>query len=187
MPVRGAHLTATLGPTAARLQTAVGHATRTIAICRHFRWRNGMSEDLAHLEAAHRVQAGLSADERIDWIRQERWIHYPRADQVIDRLADLLTYPPRDRMPACCCSAPRAWGRRASCTNSCASIDPASTNGAGGRDCRWRGCNSRPRRAARLLRRAADQHGRGAPAAATREHLTSSDNASWRGNSRSAC
>jgi TniB protein len=58
-----------------------------------------MSEDLAHLEAAHRAQAGLSADERIDWIRQERWIHYPRADQVIVRLADLLTYPPRDRMP----------------------------------------------------------------------------------------
>jgi hypothetical protein len=58
-----------------------------------------MSEDLAHLEASHRVQAGLSADERIDWIRQERWIHYPRADQVIDRLADLITYPPRDRMP----------------------------------------------------------------------------------------
>jgi hypothetical protein len=42
-----------------------------------------MSEDLAHLETAHRAQAGLSADERIDWIRQERWIHYPRADQVI--------------------------------------------------------------------------------------------------------
>jgi chromosomal replication initiation ATPase DnaA len=58
-----------------------------------------MSEELTHLEAAHRVHAGLSADERIDWIRQDRWIHYPRADQVVARLADLLTYPPRDRMP----------------------------------------------------------------------------------------
>jgi hypothetical protein len=59
----------------------------------------GMSEDLAHLEAGHRVHAGLSADERIDWIRQDRWIHYTRADQVLARLTDLLTYPPRDRMP----------------------------------------------------------------------------------------
>jgi chromosomal replication initiation ATPase DnaA len=58
-----------------------------------------MSEELTHLEAAHRAHAGLSADERIDWIRQDRWIHYPRADQVVARLADLLTYPPRDRMP----------------------------------------------------------------------------------------
>jgi Cdc6-like AAA superfamily ATPase len=58
-----------------------------------------MSEDLTHLDAAHRAHAGLSADERIEWIRQDRWIHYARADQVLARLTDLLTYPPRDRMP----------------------------------------------------------------------------------------
>lgn len=58
-----------------------------------------MSDDLAHLDAAHRAHAGLSADERIEWIRQDRWIHYARADQVLARLTDLLTYPPRDRMP----------------------------------------------------------------------------------------
>ena len=58
-----------------------------------------MSDDLAHLDAAHRAQAGLSADERIEWIRQDRWIHYARADHVLARLTDLLTYPPRDRMP----------------------------------------------------------------------------------------
>jgi TniB protein len=58
-----------------------------------------LSDDLIHLDAAYRPVAGLSAPERIDWIRQDRWIHYARAEQVLARLTDLLTYPPRDRMP----------------------------------------------------------------------------------------
>jgi hypothetical protein len=58
-----------------------------------------MSDDLAHLDVGYRAHASLSADERIDWIRQDRWIHYARADQVLARLTDLLAYPPRDRMP----------------------------------------------------------------------------------------
>ena len=58
-----------------------------------------LSDDLIHLDAPYRPYAGLSAPERIEWIRQERWIQYARAEQVLARLADLLTYPPRDRMP----------------------------------------------------------------------------------------
>jgi hypothetical protein len=36
----------------------------------------------------------------VDWIRQERWINYTRAEQVLVRLGELLRYPPRHRMPA---------------------------------------------------------------------------------------
>ena len=41
----------------------------------------------------------LSNDERIHWLRQERWIQYPRAERILERLLDLVDYPPRDRMP----------------------------------------------------------------------------------------
>ncbi|MBV9489903.1 MAG: TniB family NTP-binding protein, partial [Verrucomicrobia bacterium] len=59
-----------------------------------------MSEEaLSHLQGPYRPYALLPASERIQWIRQDRWIHYPRAEQVLHRLADLLTYPARDRMP----------------------------------------------------------------------------------------
>jgi hypothetical protein len=40
-----------------------------------------------------------SADERIDWIRQDRWIRYLRADQALKQLDELLAFPPRNRMP----------------------------------------------------------------------------------------
>jgi Bacterial TniB protein len=56
-------------------------------------------EELSHLHASDRAYALLPASERIQWIRQDRWIHYTRAEQVLSRLSDLLTYPARDRMP----------------------------------------------------------------------------------------
>ena len=43
--------------------------------------------------------APLSNEERITWIRQQRWIQYPRAKRILERLVDLVDYPPRDRMP----------------------------------------------------------------------------------------
>jgi hypothetical protein len=43
--------------------------------------------------------APLNDEERIAWIRQERWIQYPRAKRILERLTDLIDYPPRDRMP----------------------------------------------------------------------------------------
>lgn len=42
----------------------------------------------------------MSNDERIHWLRQERWIQYPRAQRILERLMDLVDYPPRDRMPS---------------------------------------------------------------------------------------
>lgn len=61
-----------------------------------------MSVDAAEFPHLHPLQhqiAQLSSEERIAWIRQERWIQYPRAKRIPDRLADLVDYPPRDRMP----------------------------------------------------------------------------------------
>jgi hypothetical protein len=80
-------------PPSPRHRARIRSERRTIPTCRRARRGMGMSEDLG------RAHAGLSADERIDWIREDRWIHYARADQVLARLTDLLTYPPRDGMP----------------------------------------------------------------------------------------
>ena len=56
--------------------------------------------DLSHLQPVHRPYALLADAERVEWIRQERWINYTRAEQVLVRLGELLRYPPRHRMPA---------------------------------------------------------------------------------------
>jgi hypothetical protein len=58
-----------------------------------------MSKAFDHLLPVFRPYARLPAQERIGWIRQDRWINYTRADQILTRLAALLDYPPRDRMP----------------------------------------------------------------------------------------
>jgi len=55
--------------------------------------------DFPHLQPPQQEIAQLSNEERLAWIRQERWIQYPRAKRILERLADLVEYPPRDRMP----------------------------------------------------------------------------------------
>jgi uncharacterized protein YjiS (DUF1127 family) len=59
----------------------------------------GLIQDLDHLHEHSRAVALLSAEERIAWIRRERWIEYPRGVRALDRISDLLAHPPRDRMP----------------------------------------------------------------------------------------
>lgn len=54
----------------------------------------------AHLLSPHQVIAARGNQERIEWIRHDRWINHTKAEQVLARLSDLLTYPPRSRMPA---------------------------------------------------------------------------------------
>jgi hypothetical protein len=56
-------------------------------------------EDLSHLQPPFQEAARLPNAERIHWLRQERWIQYPRAERILDRLIDLVDYPPHDRMP----------------------------------------------------------------------------------------
>jgi Cdc6-like AAA superfamily ATPase len=58
------------------------------------------TDELKHLQPSCRSGALLTNDERIHWLRQERWIQYPCAQRVVDRLMELVDYPPRDCMPA---------------------------------------------------------------------------------------
>ncbi len=59
---------------------------------------NGTGE-FGHLNPAYQRFASLPDEERIDWIRADRWIGFDQAGLALARLENLLTYPPRDRMP----------------------------------------------------------------------------------------
>ncbi|MGJ0393116.1 MAG: TniB family NTP-binding protein [Methylocystis sp.] len=58
-----------------------------------------MTDGFAHLFPASREIAALSAEERIRRIRVDRRIDYLRARQALDKLGDLIAFPPRARMP----------------------------------------------------------------------------------------
>lgn len=58
-----------------------------------------MTTPYTHLDDAVRPYAELSARERIDYIRVDRWINYPRAHRAIEKLDELLLFPKRARMP----------------------------------------------------------------------------------------
>jgi hypothetical protein len=55
--------------------------------------------DYQHLSAEHRPVADLPDEDRIQWIRAERWINHPNAELALATMSDLLTYPQRNRMP----------------------------------------------------------------------------------------
>lgn len=44
-----------------------------------------MADDLSHLQPPFQEAARLSNTERIHWLRQERWIQYPRAERILGR------------------------------------------------------------------------------------------------------
>lgn len=58
-----------------------------------------MTLDLAHLHPDYREAAQLPDDSRLTWLKTERWIAFPKAMAVLDRLTYLLEYPTRPRMP----------------------------------------------------------------------------------------
>lgn len=58
-----------------------------------------MTETFEHLFPASRSLAALTAEERIRRIRADRWINYPRAEQALAKLEDLIVFPQRARMP----------------------------------------------------------------------------------------
>lgn len=55
--------------------------------------------DLSHLHPSVHSTARLPAAERIDRIRADRWIGYPKAVDAVDRLETLLGWPRKQRMP----------------------------------------------------------------------------------------
>ena len=55
--------------------------------------------DLSHLIPAAQGLARLSAQERIQRIRADRWIGYPRAVEGLNRLEALFAWPNKQRMP----------------------------------------------------------------------------------------
>ena len=55
--------------------------------------------EFAHIDPAYRRFASLPDDERVAWIRADRWIGFDQAGAALARLENLLTYPARDRMP----------------------------------------------------------------------------------------
>ncbi|MGR9285861.1 TniB family NTP-binding protein [Rhizobium johnstonii] len=52
-----------------------------------------------HLQPAYRQYAEMEIEERVAWIRADRWLETADARSALGRLEDLLSYPPRDRMP----------------------------------------------------------------------------------------
>ncbi len=52
-----------------------------------------------HLDPAVQAHADLPDRERIEHMRVDRWIDYPRARHALDKLEELLLFPKRARMP----------------------------------------------------------------------------------------
>lgn len=55
--------------------------------------------DLSHLAEDYRERATWADEERIAWIRMDRWLGFPKAETVRKTLDTMLRYPPRTRMP----------------------------------------------------------------------------------------
>ncbi len=58
-----------------------------------------MSEIAEHLNDTAREALNFSAEKRIEFVRKERWIGYPKALEIIETLEELLTHPKTHRMP----------------------------------------------------------------------------------------
>ncbi|CDM60307.1 TniB family NTP-binding protein [Rhizobium favelukesii] len=52
-----------------------------------------------HLQPMYQKYADMGIEERVAWIRADRWLETADARAALARLGDLLSYPPRDRMP----------------------------------------------------------------------------------------
>lgn len=53
----------------------------------------------SHLTVKTAEQLKLSDEERIQYILKQKWIGYPRAQTILDKLEDLLEHPTQPRMP----------------------------------------------------------------------------------------
>lgn len=57
----------------------------------------GLGKDLGHLLPAVAAMVGLPVEERIWFIRQDKWIGYARAGEALAAMRDVVEQPPQDR------------------------------------------------------------------------------------------
>ena len=55
--------------------------------------------DLSHLHSAAQPVARLPNEERLRYVRADRWIGYSRANAALERLETLFAWPSKLRMP----------------------------------------------------------------------------------------
>ena len=55
--------------------------------------------DYPHLSTNAAERLLLSSEERIHHIKKQRWINYSKANELLDKLEDLMNHPPQSRMP----------------------------------------------------------------------------------------
>jgi hypothetical protein len=67
--------------------------------------------DLSHLHPGARAIARLSAGERVQYARADRWIGYTRAAEALVQLEALFTWPSRQRMPDLLLTGPTNNGK----------------------------------------------------------------------------
>lgn len=69
------------------------------------------SSALSHLSIETRNQAQLDDQARIELIKRDRWIDYPRATVIMNRLNRMLATPKRERMPCMVLHGPSNIGK----------------------------------------------------------------------------
>lgn len=67
--------------------------------------------DLSHLHPSAQATALLPDEERLQAVRADRWIGYPRATGALDRLERLLRWPRKQRMPNLLIAGPTNNGK----------------------------------------------------------------------------
>ena len=67
--------------------------------------------DLSHLHPDARTIARLSAGERVQYARADRWIGYTRSAEALGQLEALFTWPTRQRMPNLLLTGPTNNGK----------------------------------------------------------------------------
>jgi len=100
--------------------------------------------DFVHLLPPYRPHAALSNAERIAWIRVDRWLDLDQARLALARLEDLLTYPPRDRMPCLLLYGDTGMGKTKIIRKFLRDHPACFDKGTGSRPCRWSPCRCRP-------------------------------------------
>jgi len=71
-----------------------------------------MNTEISHLTVTTAALLGEADNQRIRAIRSRRWLIYPRAKQVLDRLNLLVDHPRGTRMPRSPFTGTAAWARR---------------------------------------------------------------------------